>query len=239
MTLLDKNINQFYQAKWANLLDWINYPLEIINHLHEEKRIFQSIVNDNFYLAVIEAGCADGQFFMPITLKLKLPYLGIDIVQNMIEHARSRIKLFQKSNINTAQVMCGDICNLPNIIKRYEIFQSNVVTVFPFNCFGNIANPVSAINAIVRCNYDILIFTYQINPISKKIRSEYYEGCCLTDIRCKEDEQGVLFESSDFFHSYAYHPKILVNWLQEAGYRVSKIVYGEIGLVFHGSLMVQ
>lgn len=234
---LRENVYHFYKQKWSTLLDPANYPPEIRVHLQQEAQLFQTIVREHSYEAIVEVGCANGQFLMNIAIELGLHYIGIDFVSEACDRALEKIRELQPSDISMATVVCGDICN-PSTLTMCRPFLEGLKTLvtFPFNSFGNISAPLYVVRTIAYHRYDLLIFTYSTGDNATRARARYYGNCGLEGLICEENELGVLFRSLDSFHSYAYHSQVVSNWLWQSGYQVTQVPYGPIGIAYHARL---
>jgi hypothetical protein len=107
-----------------------------------------------------------------------------------------------------------------------------VLTAFPFNVFGNIPEPRSAVEAAASVSADALILTYDTSAGARHLREEYYHACGFAGVFATDDT-GVHYEDG-LFTSSVYRTPVLTGWLEDRGYAVTVTPYGRVGLAYHG-----
>jgi hypothetical protein len=210
-----------------------NYPEEIVSFLNSSRALYAAIIEGG-YSTVIEAGCMDIGFVFEACVKCGVSYLGIDVVAKLVEDLEERIATRHTSSRIIAKAICQDISNVYSIVSENHI--TNGIVIFPFNSFGNLSNPVSAIKAAAQSVLDIAIFTYGTDNASSQIRRQYYNNCNYSQLFMKKDAKGIFFSSKEGLYSYAYSKAFLNELLFEFGYKIKTSKFARIGRLYIGKL---
>jgi hypothetical protein len=132
-----------------------------------------------------------------------------------------------------AVVRRADIRDLPAVLGgRGAPSTPPVLAAFPFNVFGNIPEPRTALAAAASVSADVLILTYDTSTGARRLRDEYYRACGFAGV-FTADDTGVHYEDG-LFTSSVYRQSVVSGWLEELGYSVTVTPYGRAGLAYHG-----
>lgn len=221
-------IKTFFNRHWRV---YINHQLRnpaIEGYLHSENEQLENVLREKSYDTVIEAGCADGSFFLPVVLnhnvtaERPVSYYGIDLIEDAIREAAERLAEYKKNNpVNGNYFLIQeDICHLRRIHEKHKLDGSHCIIAFPFNIFGTLACPSEVISEAFSLGCDLLIFTYATLPIANTLRKVYYVSCGVGDVEETEDDKGVLFSTAEGLHTYAYHEHVINGWILSAGFKI-------------------
>jgi hypothetical protein len=200
---------------WARIIT--SQPAAVRTHLDAERRLASTVATR--YRSLVEVGCADGSLLLPVARRLGLDYLGVDLAAGAVEAT-------QALKAHAVQADAVDLAALP-------LPAGPLLIGYPFNVFGNLADPPRALAAAAATSADALILTYDTSPAAAALRTEYYAACDLPG-ELITDETGVHFESGTF-RSSVYHPEVVLAWLTGAGYEVTVTRYAQAGLSYHAT----
>ena len=225
--MAESTVKRFYESGLGDkLVGEENFPADIKTHLAFEAELIKKYLTQNKYNCLVEVGCMDGRL-IGAAKRLGLEYLGIDIVDRYIHQANQKIaaiksKKFKALNCDIAKLDLGN--------SKYENLKSKLA-VFPFNSFGNMQEPESALRAAFENGLDVLIMSYDTDNKSTAMREEYYNSCNYPGLNFSVDAKGVVFTSEDGLKTYAYSKDHLQNLLQKIGFEKIKIEkFGPLGL---------
>jgi hypothetical protein len=217
-------VEEFYETAGQALVAPENYPSAICDHLQQERRAVRQCVHEGGYQAVIEVGCMDGCLHLETLLDLAVNYQGIDLTAEPIARLRRQLRQrFPGQSFPCADV--ADVCRLDLLAPR--LAGDRVLTLFPFNSFGNLAQPEEALRVVAQCGFDALILTSDTGPAATAVRREYYRRC-YTKLQIRHDERGVLFRSPEGLSSYAYHQAWLERLCQSCRLRCLTTAFDEL-----------
>jgi hypothetical protein len=214
-----------YESRIADHLTDPDYftPAIRIYQQGERELLFQLAKPFN---TLIEAGCSKGRYTAAVT-ETKRNYIGIDIAAHHIDDASTA----HKSN-SKALFFCDDILNFEKIFLANTINTNSSLLFFPFNCFGNLVNPVTILEKMAVLKISFAIFTYSPDANATCERSKYYHTSGFKDLSLTNESEGIRFTCATGLNTIAYHE----SWFKEA-FSHLKIQYrrrefGEIGRAY-------
>lgn len=220
-------VKQFYDCgSGEELIRNCNYSSEIIEYLKEEKKVISVILKQKPYEGMLEVGCMNGRN-LDIACDLDISYIGIDLVKRFILQTNQKIKSMSIPAIARQ-------CDVKSLYKISNLLSPKILSVFPFNSFGNIDEPVKALKAVCLQNLDSLILTYKTDKLSTDFREEYLINSGMRGLKMKKTGKGVLFTSIDDLCSYAYSEKFIRQIGTNAGYnKIQMIDFSRIGRAYY------
>jgi len=223
----------FYSSIGQALADDANYPAAIRQHLDEEKAILSRHLAAGKYSVVVEVGCMDGRLHMAQVLRFPLRYVGIDLVAESVRKLNLCLSE-RRVPASRAVGLAMDACQLAKLDCLRD--ESSALVIFPFNSFGNMAEPSKVIAAAARLTVELLIFTYRTDEASNELRASYYRDSGMTNLECITNRSEVRFSSSNGLVSHAYTPRWFETEFARFGYRCAMDEFGRLGLVVHAVL---
>ncbi len=222
--------DRFYASGLGDrLIDSETFPPTILGFLQGEEAVLRGVSRDVDTL--IEVGCMEGRW-LEWAIGIGKRYVGIDVVSRYVQVCLSRIACMNLSP-SWYQCVLGSAVNLENL-KSYWGSSVHPLAFFPFNSFGNMEDPCAVIESLRKIGMPFLISSYDTSAYATACRLEYYANCQYSDLRCIEDDRGVLFHSPDGLHSFAYHEDFLLHEFRKRGLGVEVIVFADIGKMYRG-----
>jgi len=209
------------------LVDPNCYPKEIVDFLREERKLLDSMAASIDTL--VEIGCMHGRY-LDWAVGLNKRYIGIDIVPRYINMGR-RIVAEKRLERKKYQFVLGG-AEMVDVLARQKAAPGKCLLFFPFNSFGNMADPIPVILSVRKSNLPFLISSYQTKRRSTTSRREYYRRCGYKDIVCTDDEKGVCFSSADGLKSIAYHPRHVQRICDANNLAVAIRLFSTIGIAY-------
>lgn len=232
-TTATSRVRRFYQTTGYALVDEGNYPDCIRRYLGEQEHLVERVLEHGRYNSVLEVGCMDGRLLLLPVLDSGRNYWGIDLVEAAILAAESLIGAQHLQPQQIASVAVGDVSRLGNVLFPLPLpgRGSHTIAIFPFNAFGNLAEPPASVAAIGEVGFDLLVLSYATTEEANRQRHEYYSRCGYKNIVQVDDDLGVLFyTATDLLHTYAYHPDALAAMLEAYQFQVRESVTFANGL---------
>ena len=97
---------------------------------------------------------------------------------------------------------------------------SNIIALFPFNCFGNLARPKVALDAVAFTGASIVVSTYRTDQRATELRLEYYSKCRYSRLTHETLACGNVIRSAEGLCTYAYSQEHLQRLFESANYRL-------------------
>lgn len=228
MNTIETDIANFYAKKGGRKLVEVDlYPTKIKRYLTGESVLIKKLLKDSTYECVMEIGCMYGRL-LKIVLQSGKSYRGIDLVSEFIDEGRKICAKHVKDD-HLAQIWSCSVNNMSDLIKTnplyFPIDMKNMLSVFPFNSFGNIGDPLKALVSVRTCGCDVLICTYTTDSNTNTIRHDYYSSCGYKSIKEVQNGKGVLFTSEEGLMSFAYHTHYLVSITRYSGYEIKEVYF--------------
>ncbi len=217
-------IGQFYgERKGWRMFDSRALTPEITRYLKAEALFLERAMKTSGYRTLIEVGCGYGRY-LDWSLSRSYNYLGMDIVQWMVELGKLRSK---KARKKYPELSCSIIRHaaeeISRAIKELSIDhpENKALIFFPFNCMGNVASFEKVIDSLKETGLDIVVSTFRTDAISTKVRKEYYSNCGYEQLNSRILKHGLLIISEEGFHAMAYHQDVLVNAFSRRGFELA------------------
>jgi SAM-dependent methyltransferase len=233
----DASIASFYAVGGGDRLVRSDvYPAHIRRYLVEELRLIEGILKSRRYSHMLEVGCMYGRM-MHVATRHGVKYRGIDLVPAFIKVGRRRSREYACSEQHAKLWICS-VNDIEYLVKRkcalFPEQMDDMLAVFPFNCFGNLAEPEDSLLSLNRCGCDVLICTYVTDANANRMRREYYDSCGYKGLEMVQNGKGVLFTAGDGLHSIAYHPHYVNSLLMNSGYARPDISFiNPCGVSYH------
>lgn len=225
----NNHVVNFYETSGQYLIKEENYPKEIQMFLNEESSIIKNQISNNSYSHFVECGCMNARNLGIISYYDNLYYYGIDLVENYIIQAENIIKqnlLEERAAVRCISAELLNVIDIPNTDSN-----SKILCFFPFNSFGNVANPIKVLNNLQNQSLTIFISTYQNDVKTNKIRYKYYKNCGYLNIIEESDKEKTLFKSNEGLYSNSYTELFFLKNLFPS-YKLETFKFSEIGILF-------
>lgn len=202
------------------MFDDVRNTPEVENYLNEEAvaldRLFRALPDRNH---LIEVGCGHGRY-RPWAAERDLNYDGLDLVAALVDagrklHVPTRPDLRSKLHIESVEEL--------GRLFEHEGLQGHgnrVITIFPFNCFGNLARPSMVLRALAHTQASALVSTYSTDPETTNLRITYYEQCHYSGLVAQDLPKGVVIRSREGLRAYAYREEYLTRLFAAVNYRL-------------------
>ncbi len=223
---MTSNVSRFYDCNNGDkLADDTRYPPEICDYLEGERTVLCDCIDEHRYSGILEVGCMNGRN-IDVALQKGIKYFGIDLVDRFIAQARKMI-------LETSIVGVAEVCDVKDLSPIRDNIDSGYVAAFPFNSFGNIDDPKKALGSTSKEEIDILILTYNTDPLTNEVRRKYLASCGMSDLRQVKDNKGISFTSKEGLSSYAYFAETIRTWACNSGYRrIEEKEFAKIGKAY-------
>ena len=187
------------------------------------------------YKGIIEIGCGYGRF-MNWASSNEVDYDGLDLVPWLVDIGILRQQklgeLLHPGRYRVHNLPAEDMGKVLGASSYSR--KPNKLIIFPFNCFGNIANLKEVMKALAESGQDVLISTYRTDPETSALRKAYYRKCGFTQVEIQRTSNGILLTSAEGLHAIAYDEWYLRLLFEEYGYELTyKVDLGAIGLQYH------
>ncbi len=232
--MVDSKVIDFYKNNHgANLVERDNFPEEIKIFLKDEKEMISDLQKKNNYDSLLEVGCMDARMF-EFAVKLKMNYVGIDVVEDFINKGRKKIE----NNKNKHNSYHISVCSARDLSGIKDILSHNsTLALFPFNSFGNMEDVQEIITEIRKFDLDLLISSYQIDEKSTLIRKKYYEMSGFKNLQVLKKRDFIEFTSCEGLKTRAYSPQYILKILLKNNYDiVAAEKFGHLGMAYFGGL---
>lgn len=229
-------VEMFYGQKngWR-MFDARMLTPEVTAYLNEEKRQIAGYLENSAsgLSQFVEIGCGYGRY-LHVALKYKVNYRGVELVRWLAELGKARIAACQLPENCSAQIEHLSAEHLHCVLPYSEHdISSKSCVFFPFNCFGNLSDPLRVLSELKGRNTEVIISGFSSSEQTTSARMAYYAKCGCTDLSSQHTEQGVQISSSEFLESLAYQSGALELLLNEFGFRLTKrISHSAIGELF-------
>jgi hypothetical protein len=235
---MNDKVKDFYStATGWNMFDQRYLTEPLMEFIGKEHLFVQELfATCSEYKGILEIGCGYGRF-MNWAICNEVDYDGLDLVPWLVDIGLLRQqklkKLFQNAwarvhNLpaeHMGKVLYSNSCSREHAAK---------LLIFPFNCFGNIANLKEVMKALAASGQDVLISTYRTDPFTSASRKAYYRKCGFTKVEIQGANNGILLTSAEGLHAIAYTECYLRELFEEYGYNLAyKVGLGSIGLQYH------
>lgn len=226
--MVDDRVTSFYEKNGGDRLVHSDvYTSKIRRYLLEESQLISKLLADLQYQFILEVGCMYGRL-LKIAKDAGVVYRGIDLVERFIRIGHKLAENIVHDEYRARLWTCS-INDIGKIIALHpDLFPCDMrktLTVFPFNSFGNIADPYCGLSAIRKCGCDLLICTYTTDINASRARREYYTSCGYNDLEEVQNGQGVMFHSREGLESAAYHPHYLRSLLARCDYAIKNVFF--------------
>lgn len=212
------------------LIDDSRYPTAIVDFLHAEGELLDSLAGD--FDLLVEVGCMHGRFLDWAQTRGKR-YLGLDVVPRYVETGRLEAARRGLST-ETCRFVLGPAERVHEILKANKAAPNRTLLFLPFNSIGNMqaAGPVLA--AVARSGARFFVSSYRTTARAGEGRREYYGRCGYRDIRQVKDAEAVWFLSPDGLRTAAYRPRHIRALCAARSLPVRARPFSGIGLAYLG-----
>lgn len=208
---------------------------EVAAYLVEEKRLVAEYLEEagEALEQFIEVGCGYGRY-LHVALKHGVSYRGIELVGWLAALGKARVTACPLPPNCSAQIEHLSAEHLHCVLPDSDIdIAGKSCLFFPFNCFGNLRDPLRVLAELKGRNTEVIISGFASNEQATLARMAYYQQCGCTDLRCRVTERGVEISSREFLQSLAYDAENLEIMLNEFGFRLTqRIAHSTIGELF-------
>ena len=125
--------------------------------------------------------------------------------------------------------------NLESLFTGREI--DNPVLIFPFNCFGNMANFEEVAGVLARLKRQFVIFSYGNDEQSDTAREKYYKNCGYKNVTMMKNDQGHRFVSPEGLNTIAYNKGFLTSFFKLKGVELLSGNFGGCGVYYSNFLL--
>lgn len=216
----DKDVKLFYaQRGGAKMLTEPCPSRHVMDFFKQERAALETIFRKHpAYRGLLEIGCGQGRHLAWAT-NSGLHYHGVDLVPWLVQRARRSMA----ARIYSARCRLN-VLSVNNIHKLLDaeknaLQPSASLAFFPFNCFGNLAQPRKSVAALAKCGIDSFVSNFRPAPIATLMRMHYYGQCGYTGLTQETTPSGSLVRSAEGLSSYAYEPAYMDSLFDSSGYR--------------------
>lgn len=177
-------------------------------------RVFEKLSPKHLF----EVGCGTGSY-LDWAEREHVDYDGVDLVSHLVEAGRKRLTGSARTRQKLHVGSCREVASLfaeEGLTSR----GTDVVVLFPFNCFGNVAEPSRVVHSLRRTGARVLVSGFLPNSEATTARREYYSKLGFTSIAEETDRHGVLFTSTEGLHSWGMELAVLDALFEAEGFRL-------------------
>lgn len=228
----NKNVISFYEKNKGNrLVLQSNFPFEIKKFLKNEEILVSNTLLEYKYKSLLECGCMDARN-LDIASRNNIYYYGIDISQNYIIRANKKIKSYGLKDKAFAELACASEISIQKN-STLSCLPKPILGFFPFNSFGNMAEPKNVLKNFSEMNIDFIISTYKTDELSNNIREEYYKNCNFSNLIMQEDHEKVIFIANEGLRTFAYKEEYILDILKALNFKVRVFNFSSIGIAYY------
>lgn len=231
----DRAVRQFYDERGgARMFDSAFLSREVGQYLNLEAVFLDQLFRQNpGKRHLLEVGCGYGKYRQWAADRL-LAYDGLDLVAWLIQQGRQRpIENAGELRSNLHVCSCEGVVNL---FTQEDLLDSapGMIALFPFNCFGNLARPKVALDAVACTGASIVVSTYGTDPRTTELRLEYYRKCQYSRLTHEALPYGNVIRSAEGLCTHAYSREHLERMFETADYRLlASRQLGDIGVGYY------
>jgi SAM-dependent methyltransferase len=199
----DSHVLSFYASGGGDrMFSPAHSTAAVSDYLAREETFVMRVFQEHSPRHLFEVGCGHGTY-LTWAEKQGVDYDGVDLVSHLVEAGRRRLT----GSARTRQKLhVGSGREVAHLFEAEGLMDhaSDIVALFPFNCFGNVAEPERVVKSLTSTGARVLISSFIATEEATTKRREYYVKSGFTGLRDVRDGLGVLFTSEEGLHSYAY-----------------------------------
>lgn len=207
-----------------NMFDCSCLTPEVREYLAEEDtRVGQVVDADDLLDTIIEVGCGYGRY-LDFAAEHGLRYVGVDIVDWMVDLARARYTALAATTNLQAGFLRACASELPYALSRgsFAVEPNRALVLFPFNCLGNVEALDDAIDCLRALGSQIAVSGFLDHDAATRVRTEYYRECGLELTGVESTPEGAKIVGRDSFNSIAFSVDELTHRFGKAGYVIER-----------------
>jgi len=231
----DGSVRQFYDERGgARMFDSAFLSREVGQYLNLEAGFLEQLFRQNpGKHHLVEVGCGYGKYRQWAADRL-LAYDGLDLVAWLIQQGRQR-PIDNSRELRSSLHVCS--CEgIVDLLVQEDLLDSapGMITLFPFNCFGNLARPKVALDAVAFTGASIVVSTYGTDPRTTELRLAYYRRCHYSGLTHETLPYGNVIRSAEGLCTHAYSQEHLERMFESANYRLlASRQLGDIGVGYY------
>jgi hypothetical protein len=236
----EEDVRHFYDAgRGWNMFNAVYLTTALRHFLQQEKIVLGKLVTSQPIGHLLEVGCGHGRF-MKWALRRQLHYDGFEIVSWLADLAAMSAGFLraeyppQRCQVHNHSVseMERAFADIPPPTLNGQVG----LVLFPFNCFGNVADREEVVAALARHTGQVLVSGFLTDGAATEQRAAYYAHCGYTNVTWQEDDLGVLVRADEGLHSYAFRDDFLKAVFAGHGFQLlQKSEFAGIGITYHWS----
>jgi len=215
----DAHVLDFYASRGGDrMFSPAHLTPEVVDYLEREASFVVAVFQELKPRHLFEVGCGHGTY-LEWAARQQVDYDGVDLVSHLVEAGRKRLT----GSARTCQKLHVGSCREVEALFEKEGLSGlgrDVVALFPFNCFGNVAEPERVVRSLATTGARVLVSGFLPTEEATERRREYYVKSGFTHLAATRDDKGVLFTSHEGLHSYAYDTATLERWFH--GFRLAR-----------------
>ena len=192
---------------------------QVTGYLRMERRAIEQMLLKSD--ALIEVGCGRGET-VAAAIRLRIDYLGLDPSPSLISDAKSRL------HGESIQFINGEVEDYGTWSRAIKRCWKSPVLLMPYNCLGNVADPVKALQALSHFSGNMLISVFTDSEDATNARATYYQRAGLNVATC-HSRWGIQFRGPGFA-SVGFRPQVLLSAANKAGLGLKLVRFGKIGV---------
>lgn len=225
----DSHVRDFYDRGGGDrMFSDASLTPPVADYLRREESFVFTVAEELGSKHLFEVGCGYGRYLACAEAR-HIDYDGVDLVSALVEAGRRRLtgspRTRQKLHIGS----CREVASLferEGLLERAR----ELLVLFPFNCFGNVAEPERVLRSLRLTGARVVVSGFQVAAPATHLRRDYYENNHFTSLQVRVEEAGVLFESAEGLHSWAYTRAELERQFTAAGFTPVRFeLLGEVG----------
>jgi SAM-dependent methyltransferase len=217
----DLNVREFYTSGGGDrMFSAVMLTPAVAEFLSLEERFVVEVFGALKSRHLFEVGCGYGRY-LRWAEGCGVDYDGVDLVSHLVEAGRRRLSGSASTRQKLHVGSCRDVAALFDQ-EGLGDRKSDVVVLFPFNCFGNVAEPERVVHSLRRIRARVLISGFLTTAAATEQRRAYYCNNQFTALRDSRDARGVLFTSAEGLHSYAFDGDALEALLGAEGFKLTQ-----------------
>ncbi|MEW5740697.1 MAG: class I SAM-dependent methyltransferase [Myxococcota bacterium] len=219
-TLTDTHVRDFYASGGGDrMFSRAHATPAILDYLEREERYVKEVFRQLSPRHLFEVGCGTGSY-LDWAERHRVDYDGVDLVSHLVEAGRKRLTGSARTRQKLHVGSCREVAALFDAEGLKERAR-DVVVLFPFNCFGNVAEPARVVHSLKHAGARVLVSGFVPTDEATGVRREYYLKNGFTRLTDTRDELGVLFTSAEGLHSWALEPAVLERLFSREGFRLA------------------
>lgn len=197
--LSDSHVRDFYASGGGEKMFVREHATPAIQaYLEAEARAIVQVFEQLSPKHLFEVGCGTGSY-LDWAERQHVDYDGVDLVSHLVEAGRKRLSGSARTRQKLHVGSCREVASLfteEGLTSR----GTDVVVLFPFNCFGNVAEPSRVVHSLRRTGARVLVSGFLPTP----------------------DRHGVLFTSAEGLHSWGMELPVLDALFEAEGFRLAR-----------------